>query len=179
MTNCEIILLCLSEARALFLIHKLNYSYKDFLVNISGGSFMNKEKDYLEDDVLFEDFGELDELDFGDKEKRAKGNVNQEEIQEKIEYVDENLWSKLEKSGKRISFAKDILALYHYMKDPFVKWYRKAIVVAALIYFIVPIDTIPDLTPLFGYLDDLGVITALLKYLGNELMSYYPPGYRT
>ena len=65
------------------------------------------------------------------------------------------------------------------MKDPFVKWYRKAIIVAALIYFIVPIDTIPDLTPFFGYLDDLGVITALLKYLGSELTQYYPEGYRS
>jgi len=140
---------------------------------------MNKEKDYLEDDVLFEDFGEFDELDFGNKEVKVKKNLNEEEVQEKIDFVDENLWGKLEKSGKRVSFAKDILALYRYMKDPFVKWYRKAIVVAALVYFIVPIDTIPDITPLFGYLDDLGVITALLKYLGSELMGYYPEGYRT
>jgi len=140
---------------------------------------MNKEKDYLEDDVLFEDFGEFDELDFGNKEVKVKKNMNEAEVQEKIDFVDENLWSKLEKSGKRVSFAKDILALYRYMKDPFVKWYRKAIVVAALVYFIVPIDTIPDITPLFGYLDDLGVITALLKYLGSELMGYYPEGYRT
>jgi uncharacterized membrane protein YkvA (DUF1232 family) len=65
------------------------------------------------------------------------------------------------------------------MKDPSVKWYRKAIIVAALIYFIVPIDTIPDFTPLFGYLDDLGVLTALLKYLGDELTAYYPQGFRS
>jgi len=140
---------------------------------------MNREKDYLEDDILFEDLGELDELDFGDKEKRAKEQGGEEEVQKKIEYVDENLWPKLEKTGKKISFAKDIFALYRYMKDPFVKWYRKAIVVAGLIYFIVPIDAIPDLTPFFGYLDDLGVITALLKYLGHELTEYYPEGYRT
>lgn len=140
---------------------------------------MNKERDYLEDDVLFEDFGELDELDFGDKEVKVKKKINEDEVREKIEFVDENLWGKLEKSGKKVSFAKDILALYRYMKDPLVKWYRKAIVVAALVYFIVPIDTIPDMTPLFGYLDDLGVITAVLKYLGSELMGYYPSGYRT
>jgi uncharacterized membrane protein YkvA (DUF1232 family) len=140
---------------------------------------MNREKDYLEDDVLFEDFGELDELDFGDKEKKVKEQSSEEEVEKKIEFVDENLWTKLEKSGRRISFAKDILALYRYMKDPLVKWYRKAIVVAGLIYFIVPIDAIPDMTPFFGYLDDLGVITALLKYLGHELMDYYPEGYRT
>jgi uncharacterized membrane protein YkvA (DUF1232 family) len=139
---------------------------------------MNKEIDYLEDDIL-EDFGELKELDFGNRKGVAEEEYDEEKVQKNIDYVDENLWGKLEKSGKRISFAKDILALYRYMKDPFVRWYRKAIVVAALIYFIFPIDTIPDITPLFGYLDDLGVITALLKYLGSELMNYYPPGYRS
>ena len=139
---------------------------------------MDKDIDYLEDDIL-EDFGELKELDFGNRKGKSSESQNEEDVQKKIEYVDENLWGKLEKSGKRISFAKDILALYSYMKDPLVKWYRKAIVVAALIYFIVPIDTIPDITPLFGFLDDLGVITALLKYLGSELMQYYPEEYRT
>jgi uncharacterized membrane protein YkvA (DUF1232 family) len=139
---------------------------------------MEKDTDYLEDDIL-EDFGELKELDFGNRRGRTESEIDEDEVQKKIEYVDENLWGKLEKSGKRISFAKDILALYSYMKDPSVKWYRKAIIVAALIYFIVPIDTIPDITPLFGYLDDLGVIAALLKYLGSELIPYYPEGYRT
>jgi len=139
---------------------------------------MDKNIDYLEDDIL-EDFGELKELDFGNRKGETGKNVDEKEVQKKIEYVDENLWGKLEKSGKRISFAKDILALYNYMKDPFVKWYRKTIVVAALIYFIVPIDTIPDLTPFFGYLDDLGVIATLLKYLGSELIPYYPEGYRS
>ena len=139
---------------------------------------MNNDTDFLEDDIL-EDFGELKELDFGNRKGGTEKNIDEKEVRERIEYVDENLWGKLEKSGKRISFAKDILALYSYMKDPFVKWYRKAIVVAALIYFIVPIDTIPDITPLFGYLDDLGVIAALLKYLGSELIPYYPERYRS
>ena len=131
---------------------------------------MNYE-DYVKDDeVLFDDVGDLNQLDFGGK--------SEEDVEEDMEYVEENLWSKLEKSGKKISFARDIVALYNFMKDPLVRWHRKAIVIAALIYFIVPIDTIPDLTPFFGYLDDLGVITALLKYLGSELMSYYPAGFR-
>ena len=131
---------------------------------------MNNGKNKHDDDVIFDSYDDLDELDFGGQ--------SEEEVKEKIEYVEENIWTKLEKSGKKISFAKDILALYNYIRDPFVKWYRKAIVVAALIYFIVPMDAIPDLTPLFGYLDDLGVITALLKYLGSELMGYYTSGYR-
>lgn len=96
-----------------------------------------------------------------------------DEFDEGVEYVDENLWVKLERFGKKISFAKDILALYRYLRDSSVTWYRKSIVVGALVYFIVPLDVVPDLSPLFGYLDDLGVITAVLKYLGSELIPYY------
>ncbi|NCQ17424.1 MAG: hypothetical protein COZ80_08770 [Ignavibacteria bacterium CG_4_8_14_3_um_filter_37_9] len=98
---------------------------------------------------------------------------NEDKIKDDINYVEENLWVKVERIGKKISFAKDIMALYRYMKDRYVSWHRKAIVAAALIYFISPIDAIPDITPLVGYLDDLGVITALLKYLGSELIPYY------
>jgi uncharacterized membrane protein YkvA (DUF1232 family) len=107
------------------------------------------------------------------------GRVSEYETEQKIHFVEENLWTKLQRSGKKISFAKDILALFNYMKDPFVSWHRKAIVVAALIYFIVPIDAVPDISPLIGYLDDLGVIAALLKFLGSEILPYYKPEYRS
>ena len=96
-----------------------------------------------------------------------------EKVEKAEEYVDERLWVKLEKFGKKLSFARDLLALYQYMMDPAVSWHRKSIVVGALVYFIVPIDVIPDLAPLVGYLDDLGVVTAVLKFLGHELIPYY------
>lgn len=125
-------------------------------------------KEEIEDDLKFDGLENLDELDFGQKETP----------EEQIVFVEDNLWTKLQRVGKKISFAKDVLALFNYMRDPFVSWQRKAIVVAGLIYFISPIDTIPDIVPLVGYLDDLGVITALLKYLGSELVPYYEPDYR-
>ncbi len=112
----------------------------------------------------------LDDLDFG-------GSV--EDTKKKIEVIEENLWVKLERVGEKISFAKDILALVNYMRDPKVSWHRKTIVTAALVYFISPIDAIPDISPLIGYLDDLGVITALLKFLGSELIPYYDTNYRS
>jgi len=136
---------------------------------------MNKENKTIEDENIFDDLGDLNELDFGERsEEEIKKDYEQ-----KAEYVEKNLWYKLEKAGKKISFAKDIMALFSYMQDSFVSWHRKAIVIAALIYFISPIDTIPDVAPLFGYLDDLGVITALLKFLGSELIPYYDAGYRS
>jgi uncharacterized membrane protein YkvA (DUF1232 family) len=98
---------------------------------------------------------------------------SQEKVEEGQEYVEERLWVKLEKFGKKLSFARDLLALYQYMIDTNVSWHRKAIVVGALVYFIAPIDAIPDIAPLVGYMDDLGVVTAVLKFLGNELIPYY------
>lgn len=98
---------------------------------------------------------------------------SEEDLNKGIEKVDEGLWHKIEKVGNKISFIKDVKALYSYMKDPQVQWYRKTIVVAALLYFILPIDSIPDITPLIGYLDDLGVIMAVIKYMGSELIPYY------
>jgi uncharacterized membrane protein YkvA (DUF1232 family) len=89
------------------------------------------------------------------------------------EFVEENFWSKVEKVGKKLSFTKDLKALFNYFVDSSIPWYRKSIVVGALVYFIMPIDSIPDIAPLIGYLDDLGVITAVIKYLGSELTQYY------
>ena len=120
-------------------------------------------------DFDLDEKSDLSALDFGGK--------TEEEVNENIKYVEENLWAKLERVGKKISFAKDIFALYRYIRDPIVSWHRKAIVVAGLIYFICPIDAIPDITPFIGYLDDLGVIAALLKFLGHELVPYYDPSY--
>ena len=128
-----------------------------------------KERE-VEPALSSENYEDLNDLDFGGE--------SEEDTTGKIMFVEENLWTKLERVGKKISFAKDILALVNYMRDSYVSWHRKAIVVAALIYFISPIDTIPDIAPLIGYLDDLGVITALLKFLGSELIPYYNPKYR-
>ncbi len=98
---------------------------------------------------------------------------DEKKFQEKVEYIDEQFPKKLKKAEKRISFLEDVIALYKYLKDDSVKWYRKLIVVSALLYFISPIDTVPDLAPLVGYLDDLGVIAAAIKYIGSEIQPYY------
>jgi uncharacterized membrane protein YkvA (DUF1232 family) len=115
------------------------------------------------------DLDEFTELDFG----------SIEEEKEKILFVEENLWYRLEKSGKKVSFARDLLALYRYMDDPYVSWQKKVVVAAALIYFVTPIDKIPSFVKLFGLLDELGVMTILLKFLGKELVPYYESGYRS
>ena len=99
--------------------------------------------------------------------------MNYKKYNEEKDYIEENLWTKVERLGRKLSFANDIKALYNYFTDSSIPWYRKSIVIGALIYFITPIDTIPDIAPLIGYLDDLGVITAVIKYMGSELIPFY------
>jgi uncharacterized membrane protein YkvA (DUF1232 family) len=116
-----------------------------------------EEHDYMEDTL--QDLGS----DYESTEKYNEGK----------EYIEENFWEKVERVGRKLSFTKDIKALYNYFTDNSISWYRKSIVVGALIYFIMPIDSIPDIAPLIGYLDDLGVITATIKFLGSELNQFY------
>jgi uncharacterized membrane protein YkvA (DUF1232 family) len=136
-----------------------------------------KERDFeivTPDDEIFENLGDLGAFRTGGRTEREI----EEKYRDKANFVDENLWSKVERLGKKISFAKDLMALYSYMKDPVVSWHRKAIVVMGLVYFISPIDAIPDIAPFIGYLDDLGVIAAVIKFLGSELIPYYDNKYR-
>jgi len=70
-------------------------------------------------------------------------------------------------------FTKHLRAFGNYLFDPEVKWYKKAIVAAALIYFITPVDAIPDFVPFAGFLDDMGVIAWTIRFLGKEIEGYY------
>jgi uncharacterized membrane protein YkvA (DUF1232 family) len=94
-------------------------------------------------------------------------------VEEGTAVVEERLWDKVAREGSKIRFMKEVRALYRYLRDKNVPWYRKSVIVGALIYFITPIDLIPDFIPILGYLDDLGVIMAAVKFLGSELVPYY------
>lgn len=45
-------------------------------------------------------------------------------------------------------------------------------VVSALLYFLSPIDLIPDFTPLVGYVDDTGVVAACLALAQSDIDEY-------
>ena len=86
----------------------------------------------------------------------------------------ESIEKKISSSKKSIfKVLSHLKALKNYMLDRNVKWYKKSVVVAALVYFIAPLDAMPDFAPLVGYLDDMGIIAWTIKFLGNELTDFY------
>ena len=87
--------------------------------------------------------------------------------------VRKGFWAKVRNLGRKVPFLKDAVALYDYVRDVSVHPGRKAVAVGALVYFICPLDAIPDLTPVVGYLDDAGVIVAARVYYQAELAPYY------
>jgi uncharacterized membrane protein YkvA (DUF1232 family) len=53
-------------------------------------------------------------------------------------------------------------ALFLAIKHRNTPWYAKAIAIFAIVYAISPIDLIPDVIPVIGYLDDLLILPILI-----------------
>jgi uncharacterized membrane protein YkvA (DUF1232 family) len=88
--------------------------------------------------------------------------------------IEQSLDEKIKSSKKSIfKILGHLKALKNYMIAKDVKWYRKSVVVAAILYFITPVDAMPDFAPLIGFLDDFGVIAWTIRFLGKEITDYY------
>ncbi len=78
------------------------------------------------------------------------------------EYSELSLWEKIGKyalaAGK--GTIEKVLVLYYCLQDSDTPAWAKGIIIAALGYFILPLDAIPDFTPVVGYADDLGALAA-------------------
>lgn len=89
-------------------------------------------------------------------------------------YSEDSLFKKIKSvfSKAGVSVIYGVLLLFYALKDPAVPMGAKATIVAALGYFIAPIDLIIDATPGIGYGDDLGAIMTALGviavYIGPE-----------
>jgi uncharacterized membrane protein YkvA (DUF1232 family) len=68
--------------------------------------------------------------------------------------------AKAKRYLNRLPLARETVAMYFCMLDPKTPLWVKGTVAAALAYFILPLDAIPDLLPLAGLSDDAGVLAA-------------------
>jgi uncharacterized membrane protein YkvA (DUF1232 family) len=80
-------------------------------------------------------------------------------------YNEKSLWEKIthfaKVAGSKVVYSA--LLLYYVMVDKNTDMKTRLIIAAALGYFIFPLDAIPDLTPILGYADDLGVLLFTLS----------------
>ncbi len=57
-------------------------------------------------------------------------------------------------------FHTEVYGLYLAYRDSRVAWYVRALLAFGIGYALSPVDLIPDLTPVFGYLDDVVLVAA-------------------
>lgn len=67
---------------------------------------------------------------------------------------------RLKNWAKRIK--RDAVTLWFAGKHPTTPWYAKALGVFVVAYALSPIDLIPDFIPVFGYVDDVLLLPALI-----------------
>ena len=70
------------------------------------------------------------------------------------------------KAGKII--IQNGLTLYYTLNSDVPKWV-KVIIAMALAYLVAPIDSIPDLIPVLGFSDDLGLLITVLSKIAIHI----------
>lgn len=82
-------------------------------------------------------------------------------------YSDASFWEKLKSYSKEagMKVVYPALLLHYLMKSNEVPLKAKLILSAALGYFILPVDFIPDFAPLLGFTDDLGVLLLIIRQM--------------
>ncbi len=96
--------------------------------------------------------------------------------QKENQIVDKNkLWRKIKRYGKQIgtkTIYSALLMYYAFQRKETPAW-AKHIILGALGYLIAPIDGIPDLTPIIGYTDDIGILSfglvTIAAYVNEEV----------
>lgn len=75
------------------------------------------------------------------------------------------------------ALKRDVLALWLAARDPRVPWFAKAVAAGVAAYALSPIDLIPDVIPVLGYLDDLVIvplgIMLAIRLIPRDLMAEF------
>jgi uncharacterized membrane protein YkvA (DUF1232 family) len=83
--------------------------------------------------------------------------------------VREGFAAKAKRYLRQIPMATEVVAAYFCMLDRETPLWVKGVAAAALAYFILPLDAIPDLLPLVGLGDDASVLAAALTTISVHI----------
>lgn len=92
-------------------------------------------------------------------------NTNGDAINEK------SFWDKVKSAVKAVGKQGIKLALilyYCYLDDETPQW-AKLSIAGALVYFVSPVDAVPDVVPGVGYTDDLGVMALAMAAVAAHI----------
>ena len=85
---------------------------------------------------------------------------------------------KIMSNGTLSKFLKDVKLYFKMLSDVFSRRYTRvpkgtvAAIVGTLLYVLSPVDVIPDVIPVVGYLDDAAVLALCLKFVKHDVDEY-------
>jgi uncharacterized membrane protein YkvA (DUF1232 family) len=77
--------------------------------------------------------------------------------------VREGFWKKLRQFAAKLPIAEDLLTAYYCAFDRNTPNHVRTALLAALAYFVLPIDLVPDLLPIVGFTDDAAVLAGAIR----------------
>jgi uncharacterized membrane protein YkvA (DUF1232 family) len=98
---------------------------------------------------------------------KSDSSTNSYEPQSEAE-VHKSFLSYFKKNKSKLNFPERVEALYVWLTSGGLETKDKALIVGALLYFINPMDAMPDITPFLGFVDDIGVVGLVYRYLQNR-----------
>jgi uncharacterized membrane protein YkvA (DUF1232 family) len=94
---------------------------------------------------------------------------NAEKVEANERKVREGFWRTVRKAASRVPFMEDVVAAYYCALDPETPRRTRAILLAALAYFVLPLDWIPDFVLGFGFTDDIAVLGAAIGAIRSSM----------
>ena len=85
------------------------------------------------------------------------------------EHVRRDFWSKVKRVGARLPFAEELLTAYYCAFDRGTPLHVKGTLLAALAYFVLPFDFLPDVLPLLGFTDDAAVLLTTVRMVAGNI----------
>jgi uncharacterized membrane protein YkvA (DUF1232 family) len=83
--------------------------------------------------------------------------------------VERDFWDKLLRLAGRVPFAEELAAAYYCVLDPATPGRVKGVLLAALAYFVMPFDAIPDFLPVIGFTDDAAVLAFAIGLVSKNI----------
>lgn len=94
---------------------------------------------------------------------------SEDEQQKREQRVRSKFWPKVKRYARRVPFINEVVAGYFCAMDPETPPRVRGVLLAALAYFILPLDAIPDFLLSFGIGDDITVLAAAFAAVGSNI----------
>jgi uncharacterized membrane protein YkvA (DUF1232 family) len=95
------------------------------------------------------------------------GDEEQQDRQEAK--VRSRFWPTFKKAARQIPFSRDLVAAFYCATDRETPFRVRGILLAALGYFVLPIDTVPDMLAVIGFTDDIAVLTTAIALINRHI----------